>query len=94
MNSKLGMFSVLILGVMMLLIPASSLANAQEYDYDADSYVYDTEKIDREKTSSSSLESSKKSSMSSSIMQILFKMQADTIISGMSSVLSISIIFF
>ena len=35
MNSKFGMFSVLVLGVMMLLIPATSIANAQEYD---DSY--------------------------------------------------------
>ena len=31
MNSKFGMFSVLILGVMMLLIPVTSIANAQEY---------------------------------------------------------------
>ena len=40
MNSKLGMFSVLLLGIMMLLIPASSLANAQEYDqyYEQDRY--------------------------------------------------------
>ena len=32
MNSKFGMFSILLLGVMILLIPASSLANAQEYE--------------------------------------------------------------
>ena len=32
MNSKIGMFSILTLGVMMLLIPATSIANAQEYD--------------------------------------------------------------
>ena len=32
MNSKFGMFSVLAFSVMMLFIPASSLANAQEYD--------------------------------------------------------------
>ena len=46
MDSKLGMFSVLALGV-MLLIPASSLlANAQEYDSyynnnDNDEYYYE-----------------------------------------------------
>ena len=32
MNSKVGMFSVLVIGVMMLLIPATSVANAQEYE--------------------------------------------------------------
>ena len=32
MNFKIGMFSILTLGVMMLLIPATSIANAQEYD--------------------------------------------------------------
>ena len=32
MNSKFGMFSVLVFGVMMLLIPATSIVNAQEYD--------------------------------------------------------------
>ena len=32
MNSKNGIFSILTLGVMMLLIPATSIANAQEYD--------------------------------------------------------------
>ena len=32
MNSKIGMFSILTLGVMMLLIPATSIASAQEYD--------------------------------------------------------------
>ena len=44
MNSKFGMFSVL--GIMMLLIPASSLANAQEYD---DRHYEDNEykKIDK-----------------------------------------------
>ena len=43
MNSKIGMFSVLVLGVIMLLIPASSLANAQEYDkyYDDEQYKKD-----------------------------------------------------
>ena len=46
MNSKFGMFSVLVLGIMMLLIPASSLANAQEYE---DRYYEDKEykKIDK-----------------------------------------------
>ena len=46
MNSKYGMFSVLVLCVMMLLIPASSLANAQEYE---DRYSEDEqyEKIDK-----------------------------------------------
>ena len=43
MNSKVGMFSVLILGVMMLFIPTSSLANAQENDsyYEQDKYYND-----------------------------------------------------
>ena len=43
MNSKIGIFSVLVLGVMMLLIPTSSLANAQEYDsyYDEQNQYYD-----------------------------------------------------
>ena len=43
MNSKFGMFSVLVLGVMMLFIPASSLANAQEYDkyYEDEQYKKD-----------------------------------------------------
>ena len=46
MNSKFGMFSVLVLGVMMLLIPATSIANAQEYN---DRYYEDEqyEKIDK-----------------------------------------------
>ena len=46
MNSKFGMFSVLVLGVMMLLIPATSIANAQEYD---DRYYEDKqyEKVDK-----------------------------------------------
>ena len=46
MNSKFGMFSVLVLGIMMLLIPATSMANAQEYD---DRYYEDKEykKIDK-----------------------------------------------
>ena len=46
MNSKFGMFSVLVIGVLMLLIPATSLANAQEYD---DRYYEDKEykKIDK-----------------------------------------------
>ena len=51
MNSKIGMFSILTLGVMMLLIPATSIANAQEYDkyykekerYN-DDYSYDNER--------------------------------------------------
>ena len=43
MNSKFGMFSVLVLGIMMLLIPVSSLANAQEYDqyYENEQYKKD-----------------------------------------------------
>ena len=45
MNSKFGMFSVLVLGVMMLLIPASSLANAQEYDKHYEDKQY--KKIDK-----------------------------------------------
>ena len=32
MNSKLGLFLVLVLGIMMLLITATSIADAQEYD--------------------------------------------------------------
>ena len=32
MNSKFGMFSVLVLGIMVLLIPSSSIVNAQEYN--------------------------------------------------------------
>ena len=46
MNSKFGMFSVLVFGIMILLIPASSLANAQEYD---DRHYEDNEykKIDK-----------------------------------------------
>ena len=32
MNSKFEMFSILVFGIVMLLIPASSLANAQEYE--------------------------------------------------------------
>ena len=32
MNSKIGLFSILTLGVIMLLIHATSMANAQEYD--------------------------------------------------------------
>ena len=46
MNSKFGMFSVLVLGIMMLLIPATSLANAQEYE---DKYYKDEQykKIDK-----------------------------------------------
>ena len=44
MNFKFGIFSVLALGIMMLLIPASSsLANAQEYDqyYEDEQYKKD-----------------------------------------------------
>ena len=44
MNSKVGMFSVLVLSVMMLLIPATSIANAQEYDdpyYNEQDQYYD-----------------------------------------------------
>ena len=46
------MFSVLVLGVMMLLIPASSLANAQDYD---DRYYKDKEykKVDKKSYSES-----------------------------------------
>ena len=45
MNSKFGMFSVLVLGIMMLLIPATSVANAQEYD---DRYYEEQyEKVDK-----------------------------------------------
>ena len=32
MNSKVGMFSVLVLGVMMLFIPSTAISSAQEYD--------------------------------------------------------------
>ena len=32
MNSKIGIYSILVLGVMMLLIPAASIATAQKYD--------------------------------------------------------------
>ena len=47
MNSKFGMFSVLIIGVMMLLIPSTSIANAQQ-EYE-DKYYEDEqyEKIDK-----------------------------------------------
>ncbi|MGD1837604.1 MAG: hypothetical protein ACPKPY_06050 [Nitrososphaeraceae archaeon] len=43
MNPKLGMFFVLVFGVMMLFIPASSMANAQDYDlyYNNDEYYYE-----------------------------------------------------
>ena len=53
MNSKIGMFSILTLGVMMLLIPATSIANTQEYDgyyeeekerYYGDDYSYENER--------------------------------------------------
>ena len=37
MNSKFGMFSVLVIGLMMLLIPSTSITNAQEY-YEQDQY--------------------------------------------------------
>ena len=47
MNSKnkIGVFSVLLFGVMMLLIPATSIASAQEYDryYQDDRYYYEDE---------------------------------------------------
>ncbi|MGD1836771.1 MAG: hypothetical protein ACPKPY_01780, partial [Nitrososphaeraceae archaeon] len=54
MNSKIGMFSVLVLGVMMLLIPSSSsLASAQEYDNDKtykdnEKYSYEYEPYKKE----------------------------------------------
>ena len=49
MNSKLGTFSVLALGVMMLLIPvSSSLANAQEYDQYYKNEPY-KKKVDKKK---------------------------------------------
>ena len=50
MNSKFGMFSVLVFGVIMLLIPASSLANAQEYGqyYENKSYEYNDDKKNNE----------------------------------------------
>ena len=46
MDSKVGMLSVLVLGVMMLLIPATSMASVQEYDSyynnnDDDEYIYE-----------------------------------------------------
>ena len=42
-KSKIGVFSILMLGVMMLLIPATSIASAQEYDkyYVEKKYGYD-----------------------------------------------------
>ena len=50
MNSTIGMFSVLVIGVMMLLIPTTSIANAQEYNrhYDEveryiEDYIYEYE---------------------------------------------------
>ena len=58
MNSKFGMFSVLVLSVMMLLIPATSIANAQEYNehYEENerssngySYGYNDEKYNYDK---------------------------------------------
>ena len=48
MNSKVGMFSILIVGVMMLLVPSTSLANAQEY-YEQDQYYpYEDEQYKKE----------------------------------------------
>ena len=46
MDSKFGMFSALVIGVMMLLIPATSIANAQEYE---DKYYEDEQykKVDK-----------------------------------------------
>ncbi|MGD1835224.1 MAG: hypothetical protein ACPKQO_05835, partial [Nitrososphaeraceae archaeon] len=45
MNFKFGMFSVLVLSVMILLISATSIANAQQYDdryyYEDDIYYYE-----------------------------------------------------
>ncbi|MGD1835017.1 MAG: hypothetical protein ACPKQO_04780 [Nitrososphaeraceae archaeon] len=44
LKSKIGIFSALMFGVMMLLIPATSIANAQEYNdryYEEDEYVYE-----------------------------------------------------
>ena len=42
MNSKVGIFSVLFVTMMMLLIPATLMANAQQYDpYEDDEYYYE-----------------------------------------------------
>ena len=47
MNSKFGMFSVLVLGIMMLLIPATSMANAQQ-EYEDKYYEDETyKKVDK-----------------------------------------------
>ncbi|MDX1372689.1 MAG: hypothetical protein R3321_09475, partial [Nitrososphaeraceae archaeon] len=40
LNTKIGIFSILMFGVMMLLIPATSIVNAQEYD----KYYQETER--------------------------------------------------
>ena len=55
MNSKFGIFSVLIFGVMMLLIPAAaaSLVNAQEYDQYYENELY--KKKDDKKSSDESV---------------------------------------
>ena len=60
-KTKIGVFGVLAFSVMMLLIPATSIANAQEYDryyqekdrYNQDKYSYDNDKYydDYRKTS-------------------------------------------
>ena len=45
MNSKVGMVSILVFSVMMLLIPATSIVNAQEYDKYYEDKEYD--KLDK-----------------------------------------------
>ena len=60
-TTKKSVYSAILFASVFLISTAfmsntTTMANAQEYDYEADSYVYDTEKIDREKTSSSTYE--------------------------------------
>ena len=60
-TTKKSVYSAILFASVFLISTAfmsntNTMANAQEYDYDADSYVYDIEKMDREKTSSSTFE--------------------------------------
>ena len=57
-KTKIGVFSILAFGIMMLLIPATSIANAAEYDkyykekndrYSEDDYVYESDRYSKEK---------------------------------------------
>ncbi|MGD1834763.1 MAG: hypothetical protein ACPKQO_03485 [Nitrososphaeraceae archaeon] len=71
-KSKIGIFSVLLFGVMMLLIPASLIANAQEYGdryYESEQY----KKVDKESYNEPIIKKDKKKKMKEPPMLLVKK---------------------